>query len=638
MGSRLLVCMAVCALCSLVLADASLGQVDLVAKAQNTWFYGYYGQLGDRGFFGRFNVDASSTPPAFANVNGWVGNRTPDIGQTVSGSNAAVTSTSVEINPSLGSDWVTFKGKYTITVYDANTTQGAYVAMSPGQLTAWSLDVHAPVASFGWGKREFGRGIGLQFAPARTIELLFMERSLPVPDLLGTLVCRGVLPKGVLSWFNPDTWQRVSPAPKPDPISACPEDQPAADPPEQDVDSPCGPTTNPPYAQGWYGPGELTLGFGVMPWEQINPLGPGTTWSPKDVSGAQVRNLLGYVMYTSSNLELGIGLLRLFSHAGPELVDNTVVAEGVPPAQSNFLRFYVPTQETGITEGWLYLKFNNGRFFVLTELDWFNSVVRFQGSTYPQIFDQNTKALVPVIVADGSGRSRLAPQYIESWRYAAEVGAFLGPSSLRLFYSFLPGPDMRHGILIDRQSFINDTKRAGYGVFGPYSLLLGYFYGGGVNSQGDINGAAAFGAKQDYAVAANLFVSGTVLKALRSSDGFGWGHIRPNTASFGQVEYGNYRNPAIPGGQPTFNPALPTILDRDLGWEFTAGATWQLIEGWTFDARVAYWKPGKWFSYACIDRSVPNWDLPTAANNWGVNPNRDIDPVAGFEIRLAAKY
>jgi hypothetical protein len=40
-----------------------------------SWYYGQYVQLGDRGFFGKYNIDASATGD-FAPLNSWVGNRT----------------------------------------------------------------------------------------------------------------------------------------------------------------------------------------------------------------------------------------------------------------------------------------------------------------------------------------------------------------------------------------------------------------------------------------------------------------------------------------------------------------------------------------------------------------------------------
>ena len=77
----------------------------------------------------------------------------------------------------------------------------------------------------------------------------------------------------------------------------------------------------------------------------------------------------------------------------------------------------------------------------------------------------------------------------------------------------------------------------------------------------------------------------------------------------------------------------PNILERDLGYEIGGGIDWKLIEGYTLTARVAYWKPGGWFKYACVDRRQPNWDIaPTASNMWGINPNREIDPIFGMRV------
>ncbi len=47
--------------------------------------------------------------------------------------------------------------------------------------------------------------------------------------------------------------------------------------------------------------------------------------------------------------------------------------------------------------------------------------------------------------------------------------------------------------------------------------------------------------------------------------------------------------------------------------------------------------PGKWFSYACIDRSVPNWNLAGAAN-FGTRPDRTIDPVIGGEFSFNFQF
>ena len=71
---------------------------------------------------------------------------------------------------------------------------------------------------------------------------------------------------------------------------------------------------------------------------------------------------------------------------------------------------------------------------------------------------------------------------------------------------------------------------------------------------------------------------------------------------------------------PNVNNLSPTIPDKDLGYEIDAGVDWKLLEGWTLGVLVGRWQPGKWFSYACVDKSVPGWsDIGSnfAANNYG---------------------
>jgi hypothetical protein len=63
--------------------------------------------------------------------------------------------------------------------------------------------------------------------------------------------------------------------------------------------------------------------------------------------------------------------------------------------------------------------------------------------------------------------------------------------------------------------------------------------------------------------------------------------------------------------------------------------TWKLLAGWSLDLQASYWNPGKWFNYACIDKSVPNWDNPAVANNFGANPDRTIDAVTGITMSFS---
>lgn len=596
--------------------------------ADNQWAYFQYGQRGALGFFGPYNIDASTpTPGTYSNLNGWVGNRPLDVAVLVSGSDAGVSSLALSTTPLIGNDWLKLTGRYNIQVYNAATAEGVFNTMSTGQLSTWAISASFPFAKATYGKRMFFNGLGLQFASSRSQEYLTMERQVMVPDLLARLVAKGVLPKGMLSWFNPQAWHRFGEAPSTEEAAtgdaasastACPADAAASGDAAEDEDAMKGSFAGAKSCDGW-----LSIGFGLLPWQRIT--NDGAAWARNDLNYVYSQNLVAYLKYSSNDLEASVGLTRATFHEGPELI------------QDVDQRVLTPTKERYITEGWAVLKWSNGRFFFNTELDWFNRILRFQRTATGFTFNPTGPAF-PEFYDDGSGRSRFAPQYWESWRYMAEAGVLLGPSSGRIFYAFMPGPDRRHGILIDRQPFIQENAQCATDAFDPYSIIFSYLFGGGVDAPAHISAASVYAAKIDHALAANLILSGSVMHAVRNSHGYGWGYIRPSVqASMGVLADGAYGTVNYaPRG--TFGSPSPAIPDNDLGWEYVGGITWQLLDTSFFGARVSYWKPGKWFSYACIDRSVPAWNTPTAANNWGCNPNRDIDGIYGFEIRLGATY
>ena len=394
------------------------------------------------------------------------------------------------------------------------------------------------------------------------------------------------------------------------------------------------PSEKDPYAWNYLTPGRVRVGFGFIGWEVPNPYpcgaqiltpyivepltAPFTTplWNRNDFGWNAMNNLIGSITYTSSDLEFGIGCLRSSFHQGPEVQP---VVGGVA------LSLSAPTFERDVTEGWAYLIYNNGRVFFNTEVDWFNRIFRFQRSQDGTFFGQAD-------YADGSGRSRFAPKYWESWRYMAEAGARFGPLAGRVFYSFLGGPDRRHGVYIDRQPFVLEFPQQALGLFDPYSSLFSFRFGSGVNAPGHISDATVLALKLDYLMASNLIISGSFLKAIRNSHGYPMGFIRPSTTgNFGTVVYGE------PPGSTFANPA-PSIPDRDLGWEAMVGIVWELLDRWAIKGQIAYWQPGKWFNYACIDKGVLNWNNALAANPWGIRPDRKIDPVFGWEIYVGASY
>jgi hypothetical protein len=591
------------------------------AGAKNDFVYGRYGQLGHNGFFGVYDVDASSLGGRFAPVNGWIGNRL-DIGETVSGTNASFSSTSLAAQPRFGNQWVEVTGRYTIQSYQTSSTSGTYVAMSPGQLTLWTIAMDTPLGTISWGKQEYGRGFGLQLAASRSEEYLALEKWVQVPNILQCLVCSGFLPRGVLSWFNPGTWPMYS-RKRPDPeikpqkeldkdgyVRFKLEDPKCFEGECYDKDE----TFLTSYTQGSIGPADLLLGLAIYPWQRIqlagaNPITGFNPWNENDLNASRGINYALYFLYATPDLTFGAGGTRVSFHIGPELQSTVAARSGAPTTEQSF------------SEGWVFVNYNNRVVSLRSELDWFNRLTRYQRSSDGTFFGTPDNV-------DGSG-SMFATDYQESWRFMVELGCLQGPVSAKVFYSFMPGPDRRHGILIDKQPFIQDEIRAAFGVFEPYSIVLSYFFGGGVDAPAHINDAAVYAAKVDYMLAANLIVEASFLKAYRTSHGYGWGYIRPSAATFGSIDYnsvGSYTNPS------------PSIPENDLGWEVTAGVTWKLLEEFVVAVRGAYWQPGRWFNYACIDKAVPNWDIPVAANNWGVNPNRDIDAVMGLEFRLSGSF
>jgi hypothetical protein len=93
-----------------------------------------------------------------------------------------------------------------------------------------------------------------------------------------------------------------------------------------------------------------------------------------------------------------------------------------------------------------------------------------------------------------------------------------GPAKLSFLYAFMPGADRRGGALINKQPLNQGAGQGAYDVFRPYSYLLGYGHGSGVNAfningDGYISAAWVVASRVDYAFASNLNVFGSFLWA-----------------------------------------------------------------------------------------------------------------------------
>jgi hypothetical protein len=559
------------------IADFNLGGTD------QKFLYSSYWQKGAHGFFGQYDVDNSSTSN-FSSMNGWVGNLAAnDYGQIVSGTNVVGSKISVEANPQIAIDWVSANAKFIIDAYEIGSVPGSYNPVSAINLASWAITARTPLAEIAYGKANFMQGFGLQFSGNRTADYIMVSQEFPVPDILAGLLSTGFIPRKTLN-------------------------------------------SNQYTCSNSWNSGSLRLGFGVIPSQTImvNALSPQANdqplnnWNPHDVNATVSQNLMFCGKYSTPELTLASGITYTNYHQGPELRALAVD------------KINTPTKDTYLTEGWLALQYSNSTFAISTELDWYNRIIHFQKSQSGQFIDPDLPAgtvPIPGDFGDGSGRSHFAPQFIQSWRYMLELKKYQGPYGANLFYSYMPGRDRRHGILIDNQPQVTFNNQAALGPFSPYSVLLSSVFSGGVNAPHHISDASIYAVKFDYAMAANVALSLSYLNAVRNSDGFGWGYIRPDATTPGNVLYQDAGNFLAP------SPAIP---DKDLGWELVAAVNWKLLEQLSLEVRMAYWQPGAWFKYACVDRSVQNWDIPSGANFWGVNPNRSIDPIMGLELRLQA--
>jgi hypothetical protein len=328
--------------------------------------------------------------------------------------------------------------------------------------------------------------------------------------------------------------------------------------------------------------------------------------------------------------------------------------------------------------GGAYLKYNNGRFFFNTEFDWYKRTDRYSG--FPGIIFQGVGNNT-AFNGNGLTEPTSLPNYIEAYRVMAEAGAFCGPAKISFLYAWMNGPDRRNGQTagINQGAFsdhvnvtvepvsnlaVNLNPRnqseaaANTGVFRPYSLLLNYGYGFGAyinadSGNGYCDDASVIATRVDYALAANLNIHGSFLWADRVGNGYGWGYLSPildNATNWSQAVngptggiIGRYRGSTVPGSGTAIAPNIP---DNNLGWEVTGGIDWKLLESLTVNATVAYWQPGKWFNYACVDKGVFGWDTfndgsavqAGGGGQFGINPSRTINPVLGLELKAEAAF
>jgi hypothetical protein len=370
-----------------------------------------------------------------------------------------------------------------------------------------------------------------------------------------------------------------------------------------------------------YGP--LAIGLYYYPWRRgqfVNyPL-------LSDRNNAMQPDVGGFILYTAGNVSAGMLCEYWNMHQGPESqLRQTFSPANLDPFQPGRVNFR-PLDIT-VVFGAAFFKYFDGRFFFNTEGGFWQQVSR-----------------------SGPSESGVFLPQSRYWEFSGgmtEFGVLCGPAKLSLLWAYYPGFDRRAGQIIDRQPTVPAAfLDGGVSLYRPYSLLLSYDYGSGNNSKtyssnhGFMTDASSYGARLDYALASNLNLYATFFRADRVSQAYGWGWIRPNPSTTIDSPALQFSVRFTRQGFEDISVAAdaPNILDRDLGYELGGGCDWKLVEGYVLRVNLAYWKPGTWFKYACVDRRQPGWNVPTAGNRWGINPDRAIDPIFGTYVKLDMEF
>lgn len=572
-----------------------------------TWNYEVRGQLGSQGFFGAYDADLGANGGAvgtYAPLNFWTGLRMTD-GQVqpaanaqdlVSGSDAGYnsmymsTNMQVRINPA-----VRIRGNYYIGSWDHHNWGG--VIQVAGATDPLSNQVAAGLLVSPEYLNMHAHGVQRSFSPGywRT---LWLTAQVPWGEI--------AVGKRPASWGMGLTFD--------------------------------GANNRASESLSFFAPyGPFRIIMGLYPSRRA---GNAVYWNDSyDKNNSRNWDWSLNVLYDNGPFTAGIVGNFVRTHRGGESILNVTGTRITPAATdgrvhglyNDFSEFY----------GNAMVKFNNGRFFLNSEVATYQGIRNFLGNnTYTPGFGAHLRTTNGVWMQEVN-----APTYNNFWAGAVEAGVLAGPSKIALLGAWLTGSDTRvdqNGVRRLVENGIQPDTFSNTSVFRPYSYLMAYSYsmgntrGAADTREGWVSDASFYGARLDYAVAANLNLSASFAWAERfSKSGYTWGFIYPTpvVTTGGWTEMQNQR--AI---------NAPSIPDTALGWEVDAGADWKLLEGLTLRTTLAYWQPGKWFAFACQDKTVPGWGSGAVgsgaswANNWYTRPDKTIDPIWGLDFKLEGTF
>ena len=577
---------------------------EFTMKGSYVWQYGYRSQMGNEGFFGPYDVDFSTARNLHA-VNAWLGTHSNNLqffqGVTPAGFTGVFNPAEILVSGHDGG-WNTMWMDcwMDLRVNPAVRVRGLYhigewAGTTGTQNTSGFLQGEGALVQSQYQNFRFP-GVQRSFSPGYW-NLLWLTAQLPWGDF-----AIGKRPSAFgtgLMWNGEDS------------------------------------RTSENFALfASYGP--LRIGGGFY-WGRAGSEGYVT--DPFDKSGFRIYDItFPAITYRNGPLDAGMQFLYLQRHRGGDRRN-----QGPPPLTTKNTDF----RDRADFYGAVYTKYNNGRFFFNAELDWYDRIDRLGRQAFFNAADPDTSSDL----------------YIQHYRFMTELGLLCGPTKMSLLYSWSSGNDRRGGIanyttsggipninqgtLVEPTNgvtggLVASTTASNTGVYRPYSYLMVYAYGLGTHIEGDtgngyVEDASCYAARFDYAVASNLNLYGSFFWADRVGNAYGWGFLKPATVVAAAAPNAN-AFPAVNGIVSGYVAGAPTIPDNNLGWEVDAGFDWKLLEGLTLNATFAYWQPGRWFSYACIDKGVLNWNTQTAANNFGTDPSRTITPIFGIDFKVVGDF
>ena len=401
-----------------------------------------------------------------------------------------------------------------------------------------------------------------------------------------------------------------------------------------------------PYGPIRIGMGLYTSRDGYMTDDYGNPAAGFYNWQA-DKNNKRVFDMtVPQITYSQGPINAGAYVNWMFRHRGGEAVirDPGTAGAGTAAAQRG------TTQARDYSEwyGGAFFKYNNGRFFLNSEINTLQATDRRSG-TFAQV-----------------NRAQMAwptPVQTNHWSGALEAGVLAGPAKVSVLGSWMTGNDYRYaqnGLNNNAQqlalveSGLQPDAWSNTGVFRPYSYLMVYSYGLGTSfardtGDGWVQDASFYGGRMDYAVAANLNIFGAFAWAEKfSKSGNLWGCLSPYTGDGAGTAATNTGDGSVVYQNIDYNLAggnsRPTIPDTALGYEIDFGFDWKLLEALTARCTVGYWVPGKWWSFATVDKGQANWanartgDLAGNGTWWGTNPGKTIDPIWGMEFKLEGTF